>query len=98
MIVWPSERILRDEGRRALRQFEQTSAARELEITSRNWHVVGWPWTDDLPIRIVLHDDAYETIVFTQDEDGIWSLSRAPSDLHRRSNATIEREARALVR
>ena len=78
MILWPDQRLTREEGRRALAAFEESAAANELEADQHRWQVVAWPWTMARPLRIVLENEAHEALDFTMDEDGIWMLTREP--------------------
>ncbi len=78
MILWPDERLTREEGRCALAAFKESAAACELESDPHQWQVVAWPWTMARPLHIVLENEAHDPLAFTMDEDGIWMLTPVP--------------------
>src|SRR4051794_11010202 len=97
MIVWPRESALGEDGLRGLEAFHDTSAVAELEGSPDRWRVVGWPWNDEAPTRVIVENDAHHTLVFTLDEDGVWTLAPVPLDVHERTPGDLEADALALV-
>jgi len=67
-------------GRRNLKRFQETGAARELEDDARTWRVVAWSWVEGPPMRVYLRCDRGEVIDFVMDEAGVWRLEREPID------------------
>lgn len=93
MIIWPDEKRVKSVGRDALRYFRDTSAAAELEQSQEKWRVVAWPWTDELPLRVVLENEAHKSIVISMDDEGRWMLVDEPYTLHQRTAEALEAEA-----
>jgi hypothetical protein len=96
MIVWPEEKRMKPEGREALRRFRETSAAADLESSKETWRVVAWPWTRELPQRVLLENEAHGAIAVSMGEGGIWTVSDEPRAVHVRSVEALDRDARGL--
>lgn len=96
MIVWPEDTRMKPEGREGLRRFRETSAAADLEASKATWRVVAWPWTSELPQRVVLENDAHGAVAVTMGEGGIWRLSEEPRAVIVRSEEALDRDARGL--
>ena len=94
MIIWPEEQALREQGRRGLALFRETSACNELEASEEEWRVVAWPWTDEPPVRVVLENPQHDARVFSLDEDGIWQMAEAPLAVKPRSADALAADAR----
>lgn len=97
MIEWPDESAMNDEGREGLSLFRETSAAAELAASPRRYRVAAWPWTRERPVRLVLESDTHEDVVFSLDDDGVWTLAPAAIGFHMRSNEALERDAAAEI-
>jgi hypothetical protein len=96
MIVWPDDKRLKSEARDALRRFRETSASADLEASSETWRVVAWPWSSELPQRVLLENAAHGVVAFTLESGGMWLLSDEPRAVHVRSVAALERDAQGL--
>jgi hypothetical protein len=96
MIVWPEEKRLKPEAREGLRRFRETSAAADLEGSKETWRVVAWPWTTELPLRMVLENDAHGAVAITMGEGGIWLVSEEPRAMQIRTDEALDRDARGL--
>jgi hypothetical protein len=96
MIVWPEEKRVKPEGREALRRFRDTSAASDLETSNEVWRVVAWPWTSELPQRVLLENEAHGAIAVSMGEGGIWLVSEEPRAVQFRSVESLDRDARGL--
>ena|SRR5215213_4731171 len=93
MILWPDQRLTREEGRLALAAFGESAGACELQSDPHQWRVVAWPWTMARPLRIVLENEMHDALDFTMDEDGIWMLTPAPRMYLSRSRDDLARDA-----
>lgn len=96
MIVWPEEKPMKSAGRDGLRRFRETAAAVELEASPETWTVVAWPWTSELPLRVVVENAALRAVSFSMQEGGLWVSTDEPRDYHIRSAASLERDALGL--
>lgn len=96
MIVWPADKRLRKEGREGLRRFRETAGAAELEASPEQWTIVAWPWTSELPLRVMLENASRHAVSFSLAEGDIWMWSEEPRDYHIRSVESLERDARGL--
>lgn len=96
MIVWPDERGIPEEGRAGLRLFRESGAAAELAQARQRFHVVSWPWTHELPVRVVLANDGGDALVFECEEAGRWRLVTGLVEPHPKSPAALMREAAAV--
>jgi hypothetical protein len=96
MIVWPDETRMKSESRDALRRFRETAAAAQLEASPEEWTVVAWPWTPELPLRVVLENASRHVITCTMREGGMWLWAEEPREYHIRSAESLDRDARGL--
>ena len=96
MIVWPEESRLKSESRQAIKLLRDAAAAAELETSKETWTVVAWPWSTDLPIRVLFENASRHIVSLTMREGGIWLSAEEPRDYHIRSAETNERDARGL--
>jgi hypothetical protein len=96
MIVWPEEKRLRTEGREGLRRFRETAAAADLEASKEKWRVVAWPWTSELPLRVMLENDALDAVSVSMGEGGIWLLSDEERSFHIRSTEALRLDSLGL--
>jgi hypothetical protein len=96
MIVWPEEKRMKSESRDGLRRFRETAAAAELEASPEKWTVVAWPWTSELPLRVVLENASLHAVSFNMREGGVWLWTEEPRDYHIRSAESLDRDARGL--
>ena len=96
MIVWPEEKRMKSESRDGLRRFRETAAAAELEGSPETWTIVAWPWTLELPLRVVLENASLHAVSFTMREGGVWGWTDEPRDYHIRSAESLDRDARGL--
>jgi hypothetical protein len=96
MIVWPEEKRMKPEARDALRRFRETSAAADLDTATETWRVVAWPWTSELPQRVLLENPSHGVVAFTLGEGGMWLMSEEPRAVHVRSVEALERDAQGL--
>lgn len=96
MIVWPEEKMLRTEAREGLRRFRETAAAADLEASKENWRVVAWPWTRELPLRVMLENDALDVVSVSMGEGGIWLLADEGRSFHIRSAEALRLDALGL--
>ncbi len=96
MIVWPEENPMKPASRDALRRFRQTSAAADLEAAKETWRVVAWPWTAELPQRILLENDLHGATSITMGEGGIWLQASEPRTMQVRSVEALDRDAHGL--
>jgi hypothetical protein len=79
-----------------LRRFRDTAAAAGLEYAKETWHVVAWPWTRELPLRVMLECENGEVMAVTMGEGGIWLATEEPRELRVRSVEALARDARGL--
>jgi hypothetical protein len=96
MIVWPEEKRMKSEGREGLRRFRDTAAAAELEASKETWRVVAWPWTSELPLRVMLENAEHDVVSVTMSEGGMWLLRDEARTAHVRSAEDLDRDARGL--
>ncbi len=96
MIVWPEEKRLKSESREGLRRFRDTSAASELEASKETWTITAFPWTSEMPLRVMLENAAHEVISVTMTEGGMWLLADEARSVHIRTDESLERDARGL--
>lgn len=96
MIAWPDERGMPEEGREGLRLFRESGAAAELAQARQHYHVVSWPWTHELPVRVVLADERGDAVVFECEEAGRWRMVEGWVEPHPKSPLAILREAAAF--
>ena len=96
MIVWPEDNQMKPAGRDALKRFRQTSAAADLDAAKETWRVVAWPWSTELPQRILLENDLHGATSVTMGEGGIWVLASEPRTMQVRSAEALDRDAHGL--
>lgn len=96
MITWPDERGIPEEGREGLRLFRESGAAAELVQARQRFHVVSWPWTRELPVRIVLANDRGDALVFEGEATGRWRWTAGLVEPHPKSPAALALDAAAL--
>ncbi|MDB4947283.1 MAG: hypothetical protein JWP97_6817 [Labilithrix sp.] len=96
MIAWPEDSRLKPESREALRRFRETAAAAELESSKDQWTVIAWPWTLELPLRVLLENSSRHCVSATLREGGMWVWGDEPREYHIRSVESLERDARGL--
>ena len=97
MIVWPIDTHLNEDGREGLRRFRQTGACAEFEHSTDRWHIVAWPWSSEMPLRIELESNRLGAVDVLIEEDGLWRFEDAPRELHERSTQALEQDAEATV-
>lgn len=96
MIVWPEESRLNPKSREALKLLREAGAAADLEASKETWTTVAWPWSTDLPMRVLFENATRHTVALTLREGGLWLRSEEPRDYHIRSAEANERDARGL--
>jgi hypothetical protein len=97
MIIWPRDESLPADARDALERFRASGASAALEEEPHTWRVMTWPWSDELPLRIVLENETHEEVIFTLRGGGLWQLERMPLAVHGRSEEALATDARAEV-
>ena len=71
-------------------------SAADLETSKETWRVVAWPWTRELPLRVLLENDDHEAVSVMMGEGGIWTLLEEPRAVQFRSVEALERDALGL--
>ncbi|MCL2778251.1 MAG: hypothetical protein FWD73_09625 [Polyangiaceae bacterium] len=95
MIVWPKEAHVNEDGREGLRRFRQTGACAEFEYSTEPWHIVAWPWSSEMPLRIELASDRLGAVDVLIDDDGLWRFEDTSREIHERSIQALEQDAEA---
>lgn len=71
MIEWPEEQ--NEAAEKALASFKKSSLAYGLEDDARTWTFLSWARKIDAPARMILRNDAGETVNFVRNVTGLWA-------------------------